>query len=110
MFPGDAAAAGRDHTESRWLRLSLEGVLGGCQKGLHGTNRGAGIGRHTPVTKHPFPVMPSALLCACRIRSRGTPKLMSPAHRRKVVILSFPERRTRFVLRTGDLSRGSGTL
>lgn len=43
MFPGDAAAAGRDHTESRWLRLSLEGVLGGRQQGLHGTNRGLGL-------------------------------------------------------------------
>lgn len=110
MFPGDAAAAGRDHTESHWLRLSLGGVLGHCQQSSHGTNRGTGIGRHIPVTKHPFCVLLSVLLCACHIRSRGTPKLMSPTHRRKVVLVLFPERQTRFVLRTGDLPCGSGTL
>lgn len=43
-FPGGAAAAVWDHTESHWLRLSLEGVLGNCQPSLHGTNQGTGIG------------------------------------------------------------------
>lgn len=64
-FPGNAAAAGQDRTESHWLRLSLEGILGNSQQSLHRTNQGAGTGRHTPVAIYPFRVMLSVVSAVC---------------------------------------------